>query len=215
MCDPYIHLEEKLQITRQCLTVIERYGFGVAVLTKSARIMRDMDILQAINAKAKCVVQITLTTYDDALCRVLEPNVSSTSERFAVLEAMRNAGIPTVVWLDPFLPFINDTGDNLRGLMDYCVRGRVHGIVCFGFGVTMRDGSREYFYKNLDKHFPGMKQKYIREYGGSYECLSPDNAHLMAVFKDLCLTHGILYEPDDVFGYLRKFEVREQQLSLF
>jgi DNA repair photolyase len=215
MCDPYIHLEEKLQITRQCLMVIERHGFGVALLTKSARIMRDMDILKAINAKAKCVVQITLTTFDDALCHVLEPNVSSTSGRFAVLEAMRDAGIPTVVWLDPFLPFINDTEDNLRGLMDYCVRGRVHGIVCFGFGVTMREGSREYFYKKLDEYFPGLKQKYIHEYGSNYECFSPHNARLMDIFRDICLRHGILYEPEDVFGYLRKFEVKAHQLSLF
>ena len=101
MCDPYIHLEDELQITRRCLEVIHRYGFGVAIQTKSARIMRDMDILQSINAKTKCVVQLTLTTYDEDLCRIIEPNVSTTAERFAVLEAMRDAGIPTVVWISP------------------------------------------------------------------------------------------------------------------
>ena len=109
MCDPYIHLEEELQITRQCLRLIEKYGFGLTILTKSARILRDIDILKAINAKTKCVVQITLTTYDENLCRIIEPNVSTTAERFAVLEAMRDAGIPTVVWLCQILPFINDT----------------------------------------------------------------------------------------------------------
>jgi DNA repair photolyase len=214
MCDSYIPLEEELQITRQCLKIIEHHGFGVAIQTKSARILRDIDILQNINAKTKCVVQITLTTFDEALCHVLEPDVSTTIERFAVLEAMRDAGIPTVVWLCPILPFINDTEENLRGLLDYCIQAKVHGILCFGFGTTMREGSREYFYKKIDEHFPGMKQKYIQEFGNSYECKSPNNAKLMTIFKDECLKHSILYSPDDVFGYMRKFEVKKSQLSL-
>ena len=215
MCDPYIHLEEELQITRQCLEVIERHGFGLAILTKSARILRDMDILRAISDKSKCVVQVTLTTFDEGLCRIVEPNVSTTSERFAVLEAMRDAGIPTVVWLSPFLPFINDNVENLHGLMDYCVRAGVHGIACFGFGMTMRDGSREFFYSKLDEHFPGIKQKYISEFGNSYECRSRDNALLMGVFRDECRKHGIIYRTEDVFGYMRNFAAKERQISLF
>jgi len=215
MCDPYIHLEEELQITRQCLEVIERHGFGVAIQTKSARIMRDIDVLQAINAKTKCVVQITLTTFDEDLCRVIEPNVSTTAERFAVLEAMRDAGIPTVVWFDPFLPFINDTEQNLFGLLDYCIHAKVHGIICFCFGTTMREGSREFFYSKLDEHFPGMKQEYIRVFGSRYGCHSPNDDSLMSIFRNECRKHGILYRTDDVFWYLRKFEAREQQLSFY
>ena len=215
MCDPYIHLEEDLKITRQCLELIERHGFGLAILTKSARILRDIDILQAINAKTKCVVQITLTTLNEDLCRILEPNVSTTRERFKVLEAMRDAGIPTVVWLCPILPFINDTVENLRGLVDYCVRANVLGILCFTFGLTMRDGNREYFYKKLDEHFPDLKYKYIRAFGNSYECLSPNNARLTDIFRDECRRHGILYHPDEVFGYTRSFEAKERQISMF
>ena len=215
MCDPYIHLEEELQITRQCLMLIEKYGFGVAIQTKSARILRDLDILQAINEKTKCIVQITLTTYDEDLCRFIEPSVSTTAERFSVLETMRDAGIPTVVWLDPFLPFINDTEDNLRGLLDYCVRARVYGIVCFGFGVTMREGNREFFYKKLDEHFPGVKEEYIRTFGGSYECMSVNNTVLTDILRDVCGRHVILYSADNVFGYMRRFETKESQFSLF
>jgi len=215
MCDPYIHLEEELEITRECLKLIERHGFGLAILTKSARILRDMDMLKAINAKSKCVVQITLTTFDEKLCRIIEPNVSTTAERFAVLEAMRDAGIPTVVWLDPFLPFINDTDENLRGLLGYCLRANVRGIVCYCIGMTMREGSRDYFYTQLDEHFPGMKQRYIRAFGNSYECQSPDNARLMEVLRDECRRYGILYQPRDVFGYMREFEAKERQLSMF
>ena len=215
MCDPYIHLEDELRLTRECLKVIERCGFGLAILTKSSRIMRDIDLLTAINNKTKCVVQLTLTTFDEDLCRIIEPNVSTTTERFAVLESMRDAGIPTVVWLDPILPFINDTDENLIGILDYCVRAKVHGIVCFAMGTTMRDGSREHFYGKLDEHFPWVKQQYIRTYGNSYECISPNNHRLMEIFRDTCRKYKILYRIDDVFSYLRKFEKKEQQMSLF
>jgi len=215
MCDPYIHLEEELRITRQCLELIERYGFGLAIQTKSARILRDMDLLKAINEKTKCVVQITLTTYDEDLCRIIEPEVSTTAERFAVLEAMRDAGIPTVVWFCPVLPFINDTEENLRGILETCVRAHVRGILCFGFGTTMREGSRDYFYQKLDEHFPGMKQRYIKTFGDSYECPSPNQARLTEIFRNECRRHNILHRSDEVFGYMYKLEVKDQQMTMF
>jgi DNA repair photolyase len=215
MCDPYIPLEDELEVTRACLKLIEKYGFGLAIQTKSARILRDIDILRAIHSKTKCVVEITLTTFDDDLCHIIEPNVSAAAERFAVLEEMRRAGIPTVVWLSPILPFINDTVENLRGLLDYCGRAKVRGIVCFGFGVTLRDGNREYFYKNLDTHFPGVKERYTTVFGLNYLCNSPNHAILWDIFNNFCKKNGILYIPDDVFGYMREFEMKSQQMTLF
>ncbi len=215
MCDPYMHIEEQLQITRQCLALIERYGFGLAIQTKSARILRDMDLLKAIHARTKCVVEITLTTFDEDLCRMIEPNVSTTLERFWVLEAFRDAGIPTVVWLSPILPFINDTQENLLGVLDYCIRAKVRGILCFDFGVTLREGDREYFYRCLDRLFPGMKQRYIRQYGSAYKCISPNNGVLMDIFRRTCEQHGIFHGAEDVFAYLRAFETKEEQMSLF
>ena len=215
MCDPYIPLESELRATRECLEVIEKNGFGLAILTKSSRILRDLDILKRINGGAKCVVQVTLTTYDEELCKKIEPFVSTTAERFRVLETMRDEGIPTVVWLSPILPFINDTEENLQGLLDYCVRADVRGILCFGFGTTMREGSREHFYGKLDELFPGLKQKYIGQYGNSYECASPNNARLMDIFKSVCKQRGILYKTDEVFAYLREFEPKERQISMF
>jgi DNA repair photolyase len=215
MCDPYLHLEEELQITRQCLSLIEKYGFGVSVLTKSSRIMRDMDILKAINRKTKCVVQVTLTTYDEELCRKIEPNVSTTAERFRILKDMNEAGIPTVVWLCPILPFINDSEENLLGLLDYCVEAKVRGILCFGFGMTLREGDREYFYDSLDRLFPGMKQKYIEQFGDSYVCNSPNNVRLMETFRKVCREHNILCKTNEVLKYTRQFETKSKQSSLF
>ena len=139
MTDPYIHLESKFQYMRQCLEVIEKHGFGVTILTKSDRILRDLDLLKKINHKTKCVVQMTLTTFDENLCRILEPNVSTTTERASALEILHQEGIPTVVWLGPFLPFINDSEENLQGLLNYCINASVKGIICFGIGMTLRE----------------------------------------------------------------------------
>jgi DNA repair photolyase len=215
MSDSYMPFAETLAITRQCLEMVERYGFGLVIQTKSANILRDLDILQAINAKTRCVVAMTLTTYDESLCKKIEPNVSTTLERFHALEVFRDAGIPTVVWLCPILPFINDTEENLRGLLDYCIRADVAAILCFGFGVTMREGNREYFYAKLDEMFPGTKARYIQQFGNSYQCVSPNEAALMNILKKECANHNILCGTEKVFAYLRHFEPAEEQLSLF
>jgi DNA repair photolyase len=217
MSDPYIPVEEELRNTRKCLELIDRYGFGLAIQTKSNRILRDLDLIKKINAKAKCVVQMTLTTYDEKLCRILEPNVSTTKERAEVLTIMRDNGIPTVVWLSPLLPFINDTEENLKGVLQYCVEARVYGILCFGIGLTLREGNREYFYQNLDRHFPGLKKIYQETYGNSYEVISNRNDALMRIFYDTCRAHGIICDNDKLFRYLHQFEDKQytEQISLF
>lgn len=217
MTDPYMPLERELGMTRRALELIDRYGFGVSLLTKSDLVLRDMDLLKRINERSKAVVQMTLTTYDDTLCGILEPNVCPTSRRFEVLCRFRDAGIPTVVWISPILPMINDTRENVEGILDYCVRSGVTGVVCFGMGLTLREGSREYYYQALDRHFPGMKQEYIRRYGNRYELNSPRQKELMDLLPQKCREFGILSEPDAVFRYLREFPDREgeTQLSLF
>lgn len=216
MSDPYMHCEEKLGLTRKCLEIIYRYGFVIVLHTKSDRVLRDIDLLEKINSKTKCVVQFTLTTFDESLCKLIEPNVCTTKARFSALEALRDRGIPTVVWISPILPFINDTEENLRGLLDYCFRAQVKGIVCFGMGVTLREGDREYFYKNLDRHFPGIKQKYIKRYGNAYECGSDNNSYLMNIFHSECKAHGVMSDPGEVFAYMNRFEERApEQLTLF
>lgn len=217
MCDPYMHCEEQLQLTRKCLTLIEQYGFGVAIQTKSDRILRDLDLLVSINRKAKCVVQMTLTTYDEDLCRIVEPNVCTTRRRYEVLQIMKENGIPTVVWLSPILPFINDTRENLEGILEYCEEAGVYGIICFGMGVTLRQGDREYYYAVLDKHFPGLHEKYHRKYGYAYEIPSENSEELMRYFRDYCGKHHIMSDIDQVFAYLHKFPENKgyEQMSLF
>mgnify|MGYP003306839711 CR=1 FL=1 len=215
MSDPYIPLEDNLQMTRKTLELIEKYGFGVAIQTKSDRILRDLDLLQKINEKSKAVVQMTLTTHDDGLCRILEPNVCVTSARVAALKAFRDAGIPTVVWLCPILPFINDTRENIEGILQSCIEAEVKGILCFNMGLTLREGNREYFYAQLDRHFPGLKQQYIRTYGNRYEINSPKNAELMKIYHSFCETNGMMHDVRQIFTYLHTFQRKDEQLSFF
>lgn len=214
MSDPYMHCEEELGLTRKCLETICRYGFGAAIQTKSDRILRDIDLLDKINRTAKCVVQITLTTYDDELCRILEPNVCNTKRRIEVLEALQERGIPTVVWLTPVLPFINDTEENITAILYECARTGVKGVIDFGMGLTLREGDREYFYAALDRHFPGMKERYIRTYGNSYELPSPEAKELTAVLKRICSENGMMSDPDDCFSYLRELPEKYTQMSI-
>lgn len=215
MSDPYQPLELELGLTRRCLEIIERYGFGVTLQTKSTRVLRDLELLRAINKKTKAVVQMTLTTSDEALCRIVEPRVETTAERAAALRTLRDAGIPTVVWLTPILPFLNDTEENMRGLMAICAEAGVKGVIHFGLGLTLREGDREYFFAALDRHFPGLKAKYIERYGLSYELPSPNDRALRRIVHEACLRHGMLEGPEACFAYLREFPEKYEQTSLF
>lgn len=217
MSDPYMHCEKDLLHTRKCLEIVDRYGFGFTLITKSDLVLRDIDLIKSINRKSKAVVQMTLTTFDEELCRILEPNVATTKQRFDTLMKFKEAGIPTVVWLTPILPFINDSEENLRGILDYCIKAGVKGIICFDMGLTLRRGNREYFYRKLDEHFPGMKQKYIAAFGDSYYCTSSSNRHLMKIFRNVCKENGIMYNTDEIFQYLHTFEDKTEidQLTLF
>ena len=216
MSDPYTPPEEELRYTRRALELILQYGFGVTLLTKSSLVLRDLDLLQRINSQTKCVVQMTLTTWEESLCRILEPNVSTTTERFAALMKLKEAGIPTVVWLCPILPFLNDTAENINRLLDCCEQAGVRGIVQFGMGVTLRQGNREYFYRQLDRHFPGLKERYISTYGNAYVLESPNSRDLLKLLHRRCRDAGILHDNPSVFRYLQEMEIKQpQQMSLF
>lgn len=215
MTDPYIPLEIETETMRKAMSLIYEYGFGITVQTKSHRILRDIDLLTKINGKTKAVVQMTLTTCDEDLCRKIEPNVCTTFRRFEVLKQMRDAGIPTVVWLSPILPFLNDTEENISGLLELCAQAGVYGIICFNMGLTLREGNREYFYAQLDRLFPGLKEVYQKRYGNQYEVNSPNQEKLTNLFHDKCEKYGIVHDNRQIFQYLHQFEEKTSQISLW
>ena len=214
MSDPYQPCELALQLTRRCLELIERYGFGASVITKSDLILRDIDLFERINRKAKSVLQMSLTVADDKLSRILEPNVCTTARRYEVLKEFQARRIPAVVWMTPILPFLTDTEENVRRILDFCFDAGVKGIVCWNAGLTLREGNREYFYRALDRHFPGLSDRYLAQYGNAYEVNSPDNARLMQIFHAACEKRGIIHDPDACFRYIATLPEEQTQLSL-
>ena len=217
MTDPYIPLECELKYTRGAMELAYKYSHGFTCITKSDRILRDLDLIKKINEKSKFVVQMTLTSMDDDISRIIEPNVSTTTRRIEVLEILKENEIPTVVWLTPILPYITDTYENINGILDACIRSDVKGIICFGMGMTLRDGNREYYYKKLDEHFPGLSKRYKSEYGNRYSIASPKNNELMQLFDKKTSNAGIMNNPDEIFKYLHDFpgKTRSRQTTLF
>ena len=215
MADPYQPCEKDLLLTRRCLELLGRYGYGATVITKSDLVLRDLDLFESINRKAKSVLQMTLTVADDRLSRLLEPNVCTTSRRYEVLKEFQLRGIPTVVWMTPILPYLTDTEENIRAILEYCVDAGVKGIVCFNIGMTLRDGNREYYYRALDRLFPGLSGWYREQYGAAYEVVSERNSELMRLFHETCERHGILHDPEACFRYTSEFPEEDRQISLF
>ena len=217
MSDPYMPLEKELKLTRKCLEIIDKYNFGFTLITKSDLVLRDLDLLKKINEKTKCVVQMTITTFDDELCRILEPNVCVTSRRIEVLNILHENNIPTIVWMTPILPFINDNEENVMNILKACKKANVYGIMTFGIGLTLREGDREYYYEKLDSYFPGLKNRYIRKYGNSYELKVPDEERLYKLLTSYCTANNIEYRPDRLFKYLYTFKdkICGEEVSLF
>lgn len=215
MSDPYQPCERELKLTRRCLELIEKYSFGASVITKSDLVLRDIELFDSINRKAKGVLQMTLTIADDRLSRLLEPNVCTTSRRYEILKKFQERNIPAVVWMTPILPFLTDTEENIRTILDYCFDAGVKGIVLFNAGLTLRDGDREYYYRALDRHFPGLSDEYRKRYGNAYEVNSPDSEKLMRIFRSECEKHGVIHDPDACFRYIAEIPDRQTQMSLF
>ena len=215
MSDPYMPIEKVLGYTRKAMNLAYQYGFGFTLITKSDLVLRDLDLLKKINDQSKAVVQVTLTTYDDQLSKQLEPNVCTTQQRIEILRRCAQLNIPTIVWLCPILPFINDTKENIEAILNACIEYKVKGIICFGMGVTLREGNREYFYEQLKKLYPNLLNKYIKIYGNRYILSSPHHQELMKYFHTTCEANGILHDVDTIFRYLNTYETKNEQLSLF
>ena len=184
MNDPYMPLENELQMTRKALQIIAKEKFPIHIITKSNLVERDADVLQEIS-KIYAATSFTITTADDLLSQKIEPHAPPSSERFKAMELLAKKGIYTGITMMPILPFINDTKENIAAIMQRAVDSGASYILPM-FGLTLRKGSIEYFYNALDSHFSGIKEKYQSRFGTQYECFSPNAKKLSNTFKELC-----------------------------
>ena len=213
MSDPYNPFEKEFKLTRGALELINRYHFGISIATKSDLISRDVDILKEISLHSPVIIKITITTSDDALCRKLESNVATTSERFATIRKLVERGIFTGILLMPVLPFLEDSEENILSIIKLAHENGARFIYP-AFGVTLRQNQREWYFNKLEEHFPSIKEKYISQFGNSYECRSPKAKELWGIFKRECDRLGILYKMEDIIKAYKN-GYGETQLSIF
>lgn len=215
MSDPYNPFEESLNLTRHALELIDAFGFGAAVCTKSALLMRDMDILQGIKEHSPVLCKVTVTTTDDTLAKKVEPRVSLPSERLNMIEALTSHGIYTGILLMPVLPFLEDSEENVLSVVRAAHETGAKFIYP-AFGMTLRSNQREWYFDRLKEVFPeqDLASQYIKRYGNRYQCTSPNAKKLWQVFSAECERYGILYRMDDIIhSYKKPYQVT--QLSLF
>lgn len=213
MSDPYNPFEREYKLTRGALELINTYGFGVSLITKSDLIIRDIDILKKIKSHSPVLVKITITTCSDELCKKIEPNVAVSSKRFSAIKELSKNGVFAGILLMPVLPFLEDDEENIRSIVSQAYENGAKFIFP-AFGVTLRQNQRDWYYKKLDEKFPGIKQKYIKQFGNNYECYSPKAKQLWNIFKEDCERYGIVYKMSDIIkAYKKGYE--KDQLSLF
>lgn len=215
MSDPYNPREERLRLTRGALELIHTYGYGVTLITKSDLVKRDTDILKAIADKMPVLVKITITTTDDKLAKIIEPNAPLPSERLEAIRTLSELSIYTGVLLTPVLPFITDNEKNIISVIENSAKAGGKFVYTYNpMGVTMRDRQRDYLYKQLDKSFSGLKEKYMYLYGNKYNCRVPDSNKLMDLFKQCCQSNGLLYEMSDIEKAYKQ-DCDNRQIRLF
>lgn len=215
MSDPYNPFEKELKLTRHALELIDAFGFGASIITKSTLLRRDIDVIQGIMGHSPVICKITVTTMDDELAEKIEPRVSCPSERLALIRELRDKGIFAGILLMPVLSFLEDNEENIISIINAAREAKANFIYP-AFGVTLRNNQREWYFDRLNELFPGqdLVEKYIRQYGNSYQCNSPEIRRLWTVFSTECERHKILYRmPDIIHAYKKKYEVT--QLSLF
>jgi DNA repair photolyase len=214
MSDTYNPLEKEYEQTRGALKLLAKYGFGVSIDTKSDLILRDLDILKEINSKNNVIIKFTITTPNDELSKIIEPRVCVSSKRFAAIKTLTDNGIFTGIMMNPVLPFITDSEDDIKKLVKLAHESGAKFIHSY-MGVTLRENQRDYYYEQLDKHFKGLKDKYIKYYGERYNCPVPNFKRLYKVLTNECDKYGILYNMKDIIKAYKKEIKESEQISLF
>ena len=213
MSDPYNPREKEFELTRSALFLLNKYKCGVSVITKSALVSRDLDIYAEIQTHSPVNAGITITAADEDVCRKIEPGVSTTSERLNAIKLFAEAGVFAGVHMNPVLPGITDTVENIETLIEKAAENQAKYVLCYGFGMTLRDGNREYYYENLDKHYPGLKEWYMKKYGMKYVCQCGNAKELAAVFQNECRKHRLLYKIEEINKAWKK--QKQEQKSLW
>lgn len=148
--DGYQPIERKLQITRQLLEIMHAYKQPVCIITKSALVCRDLDLLQDMARQQLVKVAVSITTRDPHLARIMEPRAAAPHRRFETIEKLSQAGVPTTVMTAPLIPAIND-----HEMVEILTQARAAGAVSAGYVVLrLPHEVLDLFQEWLQTHFP-------------------------------------------------------------
>ncbi|MBD9098198.1 radical SAM protein [bacterium] len=214
MSDTYNPLEQQYEQTRKALELIAKYGFGVSIDTKSDLILRDIELLEKINLKNNVIVKFTITTPNDELSKIIEPNVCVSSRRLKAIKILNDNGIFAGIMMNPVLPFITDNEKDIKELVKLAYKNGAKFIHTY-MGMTLRENQRDYYYEKLDKNFKGLKEKYMKYYEDRYDCVVPNYKKLYKVFTEECDKYGILYNMEDIIKAYKKTKINNKQISFF
>jgi DNA repair photolyase len=212
MSDPYNSFEKESELTRGALLLFDKYRCGVCVITKSALVSRDADLFTSISKHSPVNVGITVTTTDETLCREIEPNASAPARRFKAIKTLSEADVFCGVHMNPILPFLTDNEKNIRKIVEEAAAAGSSYVLCYGFGMTLRKGNREYYYENLDKARPGLKEKYMKTYGRKYNVVCENAEELAAAFAGECEKNDLLYRVKDINAAWKKEKTKQKKL---
>lgn len=213
MSDPYNPFERELKLTRHALELVNAYEFGIGIATKSDLLLRDLDVLSDIKEHSPVLVKVTITAADDALSKMVEPGAPPSSVRFSMLGELARQGIFAGILLMPVLPFLEDTNENIKNIVERAAENGARFIYP-AFGMTLREGNREWYYQQLDRLFPGLAERYNSQYGNAYTCTSPHAKRLWTLFTRACDEKGILYHMEDIIRSY-KLGYGDMQLKFF
>lgn len=214
MSDTYNPLEQQYEQTRKALELIEKYGFGVSIDTKSDLILRDIDLLKKINLNNNVIIKFTITTPNDELSKIIEPNVCVSSRRLKAIKILNDNGIFAGIMMNPVLPFITDNEKDIKELVRLASENGAKFIHTY-MGMTLRENQRDYYYEKLDESFKELKEKYMKYYGDRYDCIAPNYKKLYKVFTEECDKYNILYNMEDIIKAYKKMKINNKQISFF
>lgn len=212
MSDPYNQYEQHWKFSRRALQIISDYHFPIHINTKSPLVCRDIDILSQIQKETMASVAISFSTANDSLAAKLEPGVASPSQRLLALRNLREKGINAGILYMPVLPFISDKEEQVRMMLCAAQEAGAQFILPW-FCVTLREGSRDYFYRHLSVINPSLPDKYQKAFGNQYYCNSPHTRQLDELVSEFCADNAIASRMQEVQTY-EKQRV-ETQLEIF
>lgn len=213
MSDPYNPAEEREQLTRRALMLVDAFFHGVKITTKSDLITRDIDILTSIKSHSPVICGITVTTMDETLAQQIEPHAPSPQCRIEAIRKLSDVGLYAGVLMMPVLPFLEDTAENVCAVMDAVAEA---GGKFFypGFGMTMRDRQRTYYYKQLGALWPELPARYEARYGTRYNCPSPRARALWQMSKERAAQLGLRIDMQSIVSAAKQ-SYGDRQLSFF